>query len=259
MTDGSELYGADFSDDAVVSWYESESDRWTRRYEEFEPRPYSDHALNVRHGYRWTQLDYASRALAFGGGKGDELLPVADRLGHVTIIEPVSALARGDLAGVPVTFHGPSPTGVIEHPDGVFDLITCFGALTYVANARDVFSELVRCLAPGGWLLIREPIVAMNLEMPASARLGNHGRGLPLPIFRSLVRESGLETVRETLCVFSPIGKLIPEPYNRSWAVRLDALLCTAMRWNVHYRADHPWQKLRPKWAFYALRRVKAY
>ena len=50
----------------------------------------------------------------------------------------------------------------MEFPNNYFDLITSFGVLHHIPDVSKVFSELSRVLAPGGYLLIREPIVSMG-------------------------------------------------------------------------------------------------
>lgn len=53
-------------------------------------------------------------------------------------------------------------TGKINSQDKLFDLITCFSVLHHIPNVTFVFSELIRVLQPGGYLLLREPIHFMG-------------------------------------------------------------------------------------------------
>jgi SAM-dependent methyltransferase len=142
--------------------------------------------------------------------------------------------------------------------DGTFDLITSLSVLHHIANVSTVFGEMVRCLKPGGYLIVRDPIVSMGDWSRNRPGLTKRERGIPLHHFRRMIAENGLQVVREAKCYFSlsrQLGRVGSGlPFNRSWSVVLDALLC-CLPWRMTYHAVHPWQKLRPTSVFYVLRK----
>jgi SAM-dependent methyltransferase len=239
---------------AASQWVEAEVRRWRYRATEHH-QAYTDTALSDYHAFRHLPADaWFNRALAFGGGDGHEVLPILDRTKRVTIIDASGLPLHPALVGIGAETRQPLTDGSIAEADGAFDLITCFGVLTYLPDPIASFAELRRCLAPGGWLMLREPIVAMNLEQPEHAGLGRHGRGIPLPEFDDLVRQ-GFTVCSRSLCTVALTKHFGPNPFNRPRVVRLDAALARFFAWNVHYRATRSWHRLRPKAAAYVLRR----
>jgi SAM-dependent methyltransferase len=239
---------------AASEWVEAELHRWRSRAAELG-QSYTDTALTNFHGFRHLPPGSRfNRVLAFGGGDGQEALPVLDRARQVTVIDASGLPLHAELAKRGAQAREPSKDGSIAEPDGAFDLITCFGVLTYLPDPVASFAELRRCLVPGGWLLLREPIVAMNLEQPEHAGLGQHGRGIPLPLLDDLVQQ-GFTVCYRALCIVALTRYAGSNPFNSPRAVRVDAALARLLAWNVHYRATRRWHRLRPKEAAYVLQR----
>jgi len=235
-------------------WIDAEVRRWRSRRADLR-QTYTDAALSHYHGFRHLPADARfGRVLAFGGGDGQEILPVLGQAQRVTVIDASGLALHPALAEAGAEARGPVDDGSIAEPSGAFDLITCFGVLTYLPDPVASFAELRRCLAPGGWLLLREPIVAMNLEQPEHAGLGRYGRGIPLAVLDDLVQQ-GFRVCHRSLCTVAVTRHLGPNPYNDPRAVRIDALLARIMARNVHYRASRPWHHLRPKAAAYLLQK----
>ena len=241
---------------AASEWIDAEVHRWRSRTAEHS-QPFTGAAICDYHGFR--HLPPGSRfdrVLAFGGGDGAEVLPLLDRSRQVTVIDASGLSLHPALAQRGARMKGPSMDGLMpDEPDGAYDLITCFGVLTYLPDPIASFAELRRCLAPGGWLLVREPIVAMNLEQPEHKGLGKHGRGIPLGVFDGLVRQ-GFAVHYRALCpvALTSYFRAIPGS-NPQAAVRVDAALARLLAWNVAYRKTRPWHYLRPKAAAYVLRK----
>lgn len=239
---------------AASEWMEAEINRWQYRVTGHR-QSYTDGALSDYHGFRHLPAGARfNRVLAFGGGNGHEILPVLDRTRQVTVIDASGLPLHPALAEFGAEMRGPIKDGSIAEPNGAFDLITCFGVLTYLPDPVASFAELRRCLAPGGWLLLREPIVAMNLEQPEHAGLGRHGRGIPLAAFDDLVQQ-GFTVCCRSLCTVALTRHFGSNPFNNPQAVRIDALLARLFAWNVHYRVTRSWHRLRPKAAAYVLER----
>ena len=241
---------------AASEWVEAEVQRWRSRAAEHH-QPFTGALLSDYHGFRHLPSGARfDRVLAFGGGDGEEILPVIDRAKQVTVVDASGLPLHPALAERGARISGPTMNGLMaEEPDGAYDLITCLGVLTYLPDPIATFAELRRCLAPGGWLLLREPIVAMNLEQPEQAGLGRHGRGIPLAIFDDLVRQ-GFAVCYRALCTVPLTRYFVPNSPNNPRAVRVDAALARLLAWNVTYRATRPWHHLRPKTAAYVLRKT---
>ncbi len=239
---------------AASEWVEAEVKRWQSRAAEYH-QSYTDAALSDYHGFRHLPADARfERVLAFGGGDGQEILPVIDKTQQVTVIDASELPLHPALAELGAEMRGPIKDGVISEADGAFDLITCFGALTFMPDPVASFAELRRCLSSGGWLLLREPIVAMNLEQPEHAGLGRHGRGIPLAALDDLVQQ-GFTVCRRSLCTVALTRNFGSSPFNNPRVVRIDAALARLFAWNVHYRVTRSWHRLRPKAAAYVLHR----
>jgi SAM-dependent methyltransferase len=248
---GRALYGDDFDADQIARWLADEKEAYADlfgRREGIEHYPY--HQLNIQHGYRHLPERPFPRVLGLGSAAGAEFLPIAHRIGALRIVEPSDAYAPTEIAGVPVRYLKPTAGGELPFADGSFDLVTAFGALHHVPNVSRVVGELFRCTAPGGFALIREPIVSMGDWTRPRAGLTRRERGIPVALFRGIVREAGFEIRRETLCVFRPLQRLWKRlgrsAYDDAFATRLDQRLCALLAWNLRYHRTRWYQKLGP-------------
>lgn len=105
-----------------------------------------------------------TRLLSIGCGAGEYELRLAPHVASVTGIDLsdvaiAEARRRAAAAGLAhVTFHA----GAIEDlplPDASFDLVVAFGVLHHLGDTgrRLALARAHRCLAPGGWLYVRDP------------------------------------------------------------------------------------------------------
>lgn len=258
---GEKLYGDDFSWEDIHSWFEDEREGYAELgAKELDETQYEYHALNQFHGFR--NLPGNARfenVLGFGSCFGGEFEPIASRIGHLTIVDPSDAFVRSSVFGVPCTYTKPLESGTLPFNDESFDLITCFGVLHHIPNVSHVVKELARCLKLGGYALIREPIVSMGDWRHPRPGLTKRERGIPLQIFEGIIERSGLERLRTGLCVFRPIPKIGDKfklkVYNAPALVYLDSLICSLLRWNVHYHPQKPWHKFRPQSAYFVVRK----
>jgi SAM-dependent methyltransferase len=255
---GAKLYGDDFSPDEIAMWFEGEREGYAEIWAKDRIRyRYEFHALNRARAFRYLPNKRLSHVLSIGGAYGDELLPIIGRVSRVTILEPSEAFPSTELNGVPIEYVKPSPSGSMPFPDRTFDLVTCFGCLHHIPNVTKVVGELFRCLVPGGIAFIREPIVSMGDWRQERRGLTKQERGIPLGIFRRILRDAGFIVRREHLCVFPLIPRLRflfgEHVYNSSIAVLLDDVLSRCFRWNDTYHPTRFIEKLRPSTAMYVI------
>ena len=248
---GERLYGDDFSPEQIRQWFLDEENAHFRlgsgdrtRYE------YRYHALNKRHGYCLLPNRRFERALAFGGGYGEELLPVLDRVGSLVIVEPAEDYFNTtELKGVPVSYVKPVPEGTLPFADGSFDLITCFGVLHHIPNVSAILREIGRLLAPGGHFLFREPVYSMGDWMRPRNGLTPHERGIPAQLLKQYLQDSGLQVVCLKKCMFALTWKLElllrRSPFNYDWVAAIDEAVCKLPFLPAEYHATSRLKKLR--------------
>jgi SAM-dependent methyltransferase len=208
---GEALIGDDFAPADIARWFEDERDAYS---DLAAPEPaayrYGYHALNRWHGFR--HLDRSRRfahACGFGSAYGHELLPLRGRIDRVTIIDSSRRFESTVLDGIEAAFVQARPGGEIDAPDGAFDLITCFGVLHHIPNVSSVLRELTRCLRPDGVMLLREPTTSMGDWRRPRPGCTPRERGLPAPLFRSMIEDSGLAVLHDSWCVFAPLAALL--------------------------------------------------
>ncbi len=264
---GKHLYGDDLSLAEIALWHEEEREAYANLVKQYgwaetEGR-YAYHPLNVFHGYRYLPQDaFFERALGLGSATGDEFLPILSRVGTIDIIEPSEQLRRDSLQGVPLRYHKPEVRGTMPFPDNYFHLQTCFSTLHHIPNVSFVLQELHRCLAPGGFLLIREPIHSMGDWRQPRQMLTKHERGIPISFFRHRITELGFAVVRESFCMAMnsflerTIGKYFRYHLTEYRAyVLLDSVLARLTAFNYHYHPQNIWQRIAPQCVFYVLQK----
>ena len=260
---GEKLYGDDFTPAQIQAWYEDEKEGYANLGAKDENRyQYVYHALNALHGFRHLPHRPFDHALGFGSAYGHEFEPITNRLQQITILEPSEAFARDDVSGVPVAYVKPRADGVLPFDDDTFDLITCLGVLHHIPTVSHTLGEVYRCLKPGGYALIREPIISMGDWTKPRPGLTKRERGIPLPLFRDIIQRTGYTTVSETLCMFPLLPKLwamLKRPaYNSTPATYLDWWSSQLLEWNVRYHATSMPQKFRPTNVYYVLTKRNA-
>lgn len=256
-SDGRALYGDDFSQDEIEAWFHDEQEGYYKLADERKPGRYEYHALNWRHGFRHLPPAPFKHVLGIGSAYGDELQPVLDRAERVTIFEPSDGFLNPNFEYVK-----PVSSGFMPFSDDAFDLVTCFGVLHHIPNVTCVTNEIARCLRPGGYLLLREPVVSMGDWRIPRPGLTKHERGIPANILRNVVVTAGLEIVRERFCAFSLTAKLrrfLPKDhfvYNSAAIVAVDDWISSLPIWSKRYDAKSILQKLRPVSVFIVARKV---
>jgi SAM-dependent methyltransferase len=256
---GDLLWGDDMNEAEVDAWYEDErlayfSEAAVGRESNF----YDYHALNRAHGYQKLPQRRFGKTMSFGGANGEELRPFARNVQRIVVVEPAD-YPTSELEGTPVEFRKPLPSGALPAADGEFELLTCLGALHHVPTVTRVVGEFARVLAPGGFALVREPIVSMGDWRQPRRGLTKRERGIPRAIFEGIIQRSGFRILHATRCVhpFIPrIGRALKiNWFNSPGLTRLDALLSAATPWSTVYHPQHWWRKLQPAAVYFVLQK----
>jgi SAM-dependent methyltransferase len=258
---GKKLYGNDFSQDQIDAWFADEAEGYFNLTQAGGGGKYAYgyHALNRRHGYSGLPKRHFGHVLGIGSAYGDELQPVLAHSDQVSILEPSDGFKSTVLNGVPVSYVKPTASGDMPFDSNSLDLITCLGVLHHIPNVSKIVDEFYRVLKPGGYALVREPIISMGDWRRPRTGLTKRERGIPLPVLRDFVEQSGFKVVRERKCMFSLTSRLkyvvSGSVFNNAAVVALDALLSVLPVWPKKYHARNALQKLRPTAVFYVLQK----
>jgi len=248
---GERIFGDDFSLQAITQWYEAEVDGYAGL----------DHEDSVSDRYFYEALDRAyvwrflpSRSLdvmGLGSAYGSEFRPLARLLRSLTIVEPGRKFWKEEVAGVPARYLSPNPDGPLPLASERFDLVTAFSVLHHVPNVSRVIAELVRVLAPGGLLAIREPITSMGDWTRHRPGLTAHERGLPWPLVGPMGEGAGCTLAFSAMAGFGPLVWLAPRvglsaPWNHQAFVLLDRLFSRVSAFNYRYHRTLLMQRFAP-------------
>lgn len=251
---GRRLYGDDFPAEAIAAWFEDERQAYFDLGAGDRPGQFYDyHALNWLHGFRYLPPRRFSRALSFGGANGEELRPVCGELDGIIIVEP-AVYDVIELGGTPVFYRRPHPSGRLPAEDGEVDLITCLGALHHIPNVSAVVNEFARVLKPGGYALVREPVVSMGDWRRPRPGLTRHERGIPGQLLENMIAATSLVVCQRNPCMFptsSRLARLLRvNTFNSPWITGLDSLLCRLTARPTIYHPTRWWQKLQAACVF---------
>jgi len=256
---GKELYGDNFNKKQIEKWFKDEKEGYSRLFENYENQNYDYHELNKFHGYnKIKHIKTFENVLSFGGAKGDELLPIINKIKNIFIIEPSKKLRAKEINGKPIKYLEPKSSGNINLKSKSVDLITCFGVLHHIPNVSFVFSEFARILKKEGVILIREPIVSMGDWAKPRKGLTKRERGIPLNIFRRIIKKNDLKIISEKKVLFPLTRKLKlshGEISNSGIIIWIDYFFGKLFSWNNKYHSTKFWHKIRPQSVFYVLQK----
>jgi SAM-dependent methyltransferase len=258
---GEMLYGEDLPPAEIERWFESEREGYSQlTHREGSTYQYSYHALNQRHAFDHLPGDINfSRALGVGSAQGDEFVPIQERVGDITFLEPGNFTKSPQLTQPTVQYAKPGADGVFPFSSTTFDLIVCFSALHHIPKVSQAISEIFRVLRPGGWALLREPIISMGDWRHSRFGLTKNERGIPHVLLRRFVREAGFRIVYERMCCFSLTSRLRVLTrdcaYNSRRVMAVDSVLCSIPFWPTAYHPVNVFHKLRPTAAAFVLKR----
>lgn len=248
---GGELWGDRFSEEEIAEWYNDEREAYADLGASSSgAESYGYHGVNRYHGFQRLPKRRFSHALGVGSAFGGEFIPMLRSIDRVTILEPSARLHSADL-GVNLTYIAPDPSGSMPFGNGTFDLLLCLGVLHHIPNVTHVVSEIGRVLEPGGWAVIREPVISMgDWRSTRKAGITRRERGIPRHILEQAVRNADMKIHRSRFCM-SPltprIGRMLHRNlYATEFGAAIDRALSLSTAWNYRYHAESTWQKLRP-------------
>lgn len=260
---GSILYGDDFSIDEIEKWYEIEAEGYADLgSKDYTKYSYSYHAVNQVHGFSKLSNQKFEKVLGFGSAWGDEFEPLVNMIFNLTIIEPSDNLRSTNIGGLIPNYVKPSISGKLEFDDNSFDLITSFGVLHHIPNVSFVLGELIRVLKPGGYLLLREPIISMGDWRNSRPGLTKNERGIPVSHFDIIFENKSVHVVSKQYCFSgtSFLQKILKKILNRplhsyKLYVLLDKYLSKMLKSNVKYHTESRLQRICPQSIFYVVKK----
>lgn len=246
--------GESISDAEASAWFEEERNAYNAQR---PAGPYAYGALNHSHGFRFLPGHRFAKALAFGAVDLQELAPVLSDLQAGVLLDaapprPVNAGADCEC------FHLQARAdGRITLPDGAVDLITCFGTLHHLPRVSSALRELWRVLRPGGWMLLREPVISMGDSTKPRPGLTPNERGLPPLWLRHTLRDCGFRIHRATPCNCVPLAllgdRLGLRIYQNRMLTALDRLVCRLMPFPGPYHRTRLWHHFTAASLFFVL------
>jgi SAM-dependent methyltransferase len=261
---GDAVYGDDFDINQIKNWYDEETEAYANLgSKEAEEYVYGYHALNTLHGFNYIKDKKFDNVLGMGAAWGHEFFPIIDKIKNLYIIEPSDNLRSEQLGDVIPKYVKPAVSGKLEFEDNSFDLVTCFGTIHHTPNITFILQELHRVTKPGGYILLREPIISMGDWTKPRKGLTRNERGIPLKVFRKIFSDLKMEVINEGFCF------CMTAFFQRTWSkfskkaifthksyVWFDKWLSKLMQGNLHYHATKKLERIAPQSVFYVLRKT---
>lgn len=240
----------------VAEWYADEKEGYANLISDDYRYGYCQ--LNIQACFNHLPNKRFNHALGFGSAFGNEFEPITNRLNKITIVESSDLYPHNELNGKPLFYVKPTEDGALPFADGEFDLLTCFGVLHHIANVRQSISEFYRCLAPGGYALIREPSVYMGRWEGPSTNRTKRERGLPLDVMLAAFSEAGFDIQHVQPCCCGAIRRAARffhvSPWKSVWITWFDMRLANRLP-KRRYQSSRWHQKIGPGAMAYTLRK----
>ncbi|WP_289161419.1 class I SAM-dependent methyltransferase [uncultured Parabacteroides sp.] len=256
---GEKLYGDDFSIEQIKEWYKCEEEAYADLYGITDSKDDYNHDLNLVHAYKYLPDRKFDSVLGLGSSWGYEFIPIIPKINKLNIIDSSIKTSSNKIDDIIPIYSKANIDGRIDFEDDSFDLITCISVLHHIPNVSYVVSELVRVLKPGGYLIIREPIVSMGDWRYKRKGVTSCERGIPYKIMRKILTNNEVEIIHES---FFSIGVHRLYKYFKYYKclhflylmyLYLDLLLSKMFLFNVHYKSNSIFDKLSPSSVSYVL------
>lgn len=247
---GDRLYGDDFSDAEIATWFADEQRGYFEVSNgEAQKRPEYD-TLNELTLFQHVRGHATGVCLALGAAAGNDVRPLASMFDSFIAIEPTREFWTDRIGGKPASYRMPAMSGKIDLPDNSVNAVTTIGVLHHIPNVSDVLRELHRILMPGGFLLLREPMVTMGDWSKPRRGVTKNERGLPRRWLLERLAEFGYRIERTQTCQFGPLPRIFHalgvQPYQSKTATRLDLVVSRLTAWNTRYHRTSFTQKFAP-------------
>ena len=259
---GQSLYGDDFTKEEIAQWFDEEAEAYAElgNKDNINYR-YQYHNSNKLNGFNHlNKAQQFNNVLGIGSAYGIEFLPIIERIGKITIIEPSENLKGNYIGKIKPSYLKPNLDGSINADDQNYDLITCFGVLHHIPNVTFVLNELIRVLTPGGYLLVKEPISTMGDWRKSRSGLTRNERGIPVKLLDKIFQDANVEVLAKTfidsLFVYKIISKLFRIDNTSTSYAKFDKLMSYLFSWNLHYHRIRNYQKIAPGGVFYVIRKL---
>jgi len=262
---GQKLYGDDFSGPQIERWFKEESEGYADLgSKELDQYFYPYHALNRHHGFRYlSRVDRFEHVLGFGAAWGQEFEPLIERIDRLTIVEPSEKLRSKKIGTLHPSYVKPSVEGKMEFPDHSFDLITCFGTLHHIPNVSYILEEILRVLKPGGYLLLREPVISMGDWTRARPGLTANERGIPLSHFDRFFSQKQVKIISRSYCFTMAyqmnklLNRFLDRPlFSYAFYVRIDRVVSSLLKKNTRYHAMRKIHRIAPSDVFFVVKKI---
>jgi len=256
---GEKLYGDDFSLQQLEEFYKEEQDAYFDLFIEGKYKPFRNNdILHKIYGFDYLikNLKMFNKVLGFGSADGRELLPIINKIKNLTIVESSEKYFENDKS---YKYIKATISGVLSFPDNQFDLIVSFATLHHIANVSKVISEFYRCLRPGAYCLIKEPIISMGDWRSPRKGCTKNERGIPINIFDKIIADCGFEVKRRNFHEFPLISKLWVnyniQVFNSLFFMYIDKILSKLFSFNTKYHRTKIFEKFGPCYVFYVLQK----
>lgn len=263
---GQKLYGDDFTPEQIGNWYAEESEGYAELGNKDKSKyRYSYHEVNKLYGFNMLKSDRFENVMGFGSAWGYEFEPILPKIVNLTIVEPSDNLKNNRLGKLVPNYVKPEVDGSLTFDGDSFDLITCFGTLHHIPNVSFVLKELIRVLKPGGYLLLREPIISMGDWNFPRRGLTKNERGIPVAFFEEIFKREPVNVISRGYCftmaslIQRTLGGLFRNPICSYKSYLLfDRLLSLSLKRNVKYHPVSKIDRISPSSIFYVVRKYAA-
>ncbi len=261
---GEFLYGDDFTDAEIEKWYNDEKEAYAKLGSN-DKENYHYYLTKLDAKYFFNKLPKNIKyknVLGVGSAYGHEFLQISSQIENLYILEPSDTLISNSIDKIIPKYIKPTIKGNLSFADNTFDLIVCFSVLHHIPNVSYIIQELTRTLAPGGVLLIREPIHSMGDWTKSREGLTKHERGIPLSIFRKNIATLNLKVINESFgfCMTSFFQRKLGRFLNKNITeytiyLTIDNFLSNLFKWNIKYHASNMLDRICPTSVFYILKK----
>lgn len=245
---GEKLYGDSFSLEEIIQWFDDEKEGYAELgSKDTKSYQYKYHCINKVNGFnKIKNLDSCKNILGIGSGYGHELIEFKNIAESITIIEPSDDLSRNVNSFKNIKYVKPQLNGIINAQSNLYDLVVCFGVLHHIPNVSSVMNEIYRVVKPGGYFIVREPIVSMGDWREKRTGLTKHERGIPYKYFLNIILECGFKIHYKSFCMFPIISKYFNAPYNNLFLTLIDKFFSFIFSKKLVYHRVKLYQRVAP-------------